>query len=46
MVVRYCCPDKREATRRVASLGSKHIGKNALDATEELDGAKEVTGTG
>ena len=45
-VVRYCGLDKREATRRMASMGSKHIGKNARDATEELDGAKEVTGTG
>ena len=49
MVRRWCgiaVLTSGEATRRMASMGSKHISKNARDATEELDGAKEVTGTG
>ena len=33
----WCCfPDKREATRMLTSLGSKHIGKSARDAAEKL----------
>ena len=35
-VVRYCFPDMQEATRRLTSPGSNHIGKSARDAGEEL----------
>ena len=35
-VVRYCFPDMQEATRRLTSPGSNHIGKSARDAAEEL----------
>ena len=37
-VVRCCFPDKRGATRRMTSPGSKRIVKSARDAAEELDG--------
>ena len=32
----YCFHDKRDATIRLTSPGSKHIGKSARDAAEEL----------
>ena len=35
-VVRYCFLDKREARRRLTSPGSKHSGRSARDAAEEL----------
>ena len=38
-VVRYCFPDNREATRRMTSRDSKHIGKSTRIA-EELAGER------
>ena len=37
-VVRHCFLDKRDATRRLMSPGSNHVGKSARDTAEELVG--------
>ena len=48
--MRYCFPDKREATRRLTSPGSKNIGKSARDAAKEVvdekrDGSRSMAPT-